>query len=256
MNTDPSVINMFFVNIVPGFGPIGENSASGIGNIGNDGIAQFVGDNLLTFQSGREVIAGVVAHEIGHNLGLKHVGSEQPNLMSPQGTTAYFTATQIAAVFQTVSRNDSVALIPSGGTGFPRPVPAQLAGDFNLNGAIDAADYVLWRNTLGSTSNLAADGNGNRVVDSGDYTLWRRRFGAVAGVGAELDVASQLPHIVPEPASWMLLLLAFFASTRPIRPKREPVVKVALNSPKCEIGVILSWKSSPRIPRITPYLSA
>ena len=189
MNTDPSVINMFFVNIVPGFGPAGENSANGIGSLGNDGIAQFVGDNLLTFQGGREVIAGVVAHEIGHNLGLKHLGNGQANLMSPQGESAQLNAAQIAAVFQTVNRNDSVAFIPSGGTGFLRPVPAQLAGDFNLNGAIDAADYVLWRNTLGSTSNLAADGNGNRVVDSGDYTLWRRRFGAVAGVGAELDVA-------------------------------------------------------------------
>ena len=184
MNTDPSVINMFFVNVVPGFGPAGENSANGIGSIGNDGIAQFVGDNLLTFQAGREVIAGVVAHEIGHNLGLKHLGNGQANLMSPQGTTAQLNAAQIAAVFQTVFRNDSVASIPSGGTGFLRPVPAQLAGDFNLNGTIDAADYVLWRNTLGSTSNLAADGNGNRVVDSGDYTLWRSRFGAVAGAGS------------------------------------------------------------------------
>ena len=107
---------------------------------------------------------------------------------------------------------------PRGGTGFLRPVPAQLAGDFNLNGAIDAADYVLWRNTLGSTSNLAADGNGNRVVDSGDYTLWRRRFGAVAGVGAELNLAPELPHLVPEPASWMLLLLAFFGLTSRLRP--------------------------------------
>jgi hypothetical protein len=212
MNNDSSVINMFFVNVVPGFGPAGENSANGIGSIGNDGIAQFVGDNLLTYQAGREVIAGVVAHEIGHNLGLKHVGSGQANLMSPQGTTAQLTAAQISAVFQTVFRNDSVALIPSGGTGFPRPAPAQLTGDFNHNGTIDAADYVLWRNTLGSTSNLAADGNGNRVVDGADYTLWRSQFGRNAGSGSVMtDISTHLAAPIPEPATGLSLLAGFVA---------------------------------------------
>jgi hypothetical protein len=202
VNTDPSVINMFFVNVVPGFGPAGENSANGIGSIGNDGIAQFVGDNLLAFQSGRELISGVVAHEIGHNLGLKHASNGQANLMSPQGTTAQLSSAQIAAIFQTAFRNDSVALIPSGGTGFLRPISAQLTGDFNLNGVVDAADYVLWRNTLGSTATLAADGNGNRVVDSGDYAVWRSRYGRSRGT--EINSATSTGS-VPEPASWVLL---------------------------------------------------
>jgi hypothetical protein len=67
---------------------------------------------------------------------------------------------------------------------------AFVAGDYNANGSVDAADYVVWRNTLGSTTLLAADGSGpstgvpNGVVDSFDYTFWQSRFGEVSGSGA------------------------------------------------------------------------
>ena len=53
-----------------------------------------------------------------------------------------------------------------------------LPGDYNHNNVVDAADYVLWRNTLGQTgSGLAADGNGNGAIDSADFDVWRAHFG-------------------------------------------------------------------------------
>jgi hypothetical protein len=140
VNVDPSVINMFFVNVVPGFGFTSENTANGIANIGNDGIAQFVGDNLLTWSAGRDVIASVVSHEIGHNLGLKHTASGLPNLMSPNSSSSQLSAQQIAAVFQTTGRNDSVAFIPHGGTGLLQPIPPSLVGDFNADGIVNHVD--------------------------------------------------------------------------------------------------------------------
>ena len=52
-----------------------------------------------------------------------------------------------------------------------------LPGDFNQDGVVDAADYVLWRDTQGQTgTGLLADGDGNQVVDQADYNLWRSQL--------------------------------------------------------------------------------
>jgi hypothetical protein len=68
-----------------------------------------------------------------------------------------------------------------------------LPGDYNTNGIVDAADYALWRQLLG-TSDPRADGSGpttgvpDGVVDQFDHTFWKMNFGNVgvppAGSGA------------------------------------------------------------------------
>jgi hypothetical protein len=63
-------------------------------------------------------------------------------------------------------------------------------GDFNLDRAVDAADYIVWRKSLGETgSRLAADGDGNGTIDEDDYNVWRNNFGATAD-GAAAVAAS------------------------------------------------------------------
>ena len=56
-----------------------------------------------------------------------------------------------------------------------------LAGDYNSDGKVDDADYVVWKTDFGSGVKLAADGNRNGVVDVADFTVWRDNFGAIAG---------------------------------------------------------------------------
>jgi hypothetical protein len=216
LNTTPGVINIFFVNVVPGFQFTSENSANGIGNLGASGIAQFVGDNLLTFQSGRDVISRVVAHEIGHNLGLQHTADAIGNLMSPSGTTAQLTPAQIDAIFQLTRRNDSIAYIPTGGTGLLLPLPTQLAGDYNHSGKVDPADFIVWRISLGSTTNLAADGNANRMIDAADDNIWRSNFGRTAGAGSVVGTPDLVSSAIPEPGTLVgqLLVAAVFIGRR------------------------------------------
>lgn len=86
-------------------------------------------------------------------------------------------------------------------------IPATLTsqGDFNHDGVVDRADYVVWRSSMGQTgSNLAADGNGDNQVNMNDLLTWRAHFGmAVTASGAGLGAAA-----VPEPTSWLLWIAA------------------------------------------------
>jgi hypothetical protein len=80
---------------------------------------------------------------------------------------------------------------------------AFLPGDYNHDDRVDAADYVVWRDALGSMTELAADGSGNSVVDDADYDVWRANFGYSFGEPVATAAAS-LPG-VPEPSTIAIL---------------------------------------------------
>lgn len=87
-SSDPAVLNMFFVEIVPGFPHLDDNYANGLAFLDFNGIAVHVGANLTGFEGGRDAIASVIAHEIGHNLALPHFFQTQDNLMNSGGGSA------------------------------------------------------------------------------------------------------------------------------------------------------------------------
>ncbi|HEX2477590.1 MAG TPA: PEP-CTERM sorting domain-containing protein, partial [Lacipirellulaceae bacterium] len=62
-----------------------------------------------------------------------------------------------------------------------------IPGDYNNDGAVNAADYVVWRKTDGTQSG---------------YNTWRTNFGRTSGSGAALGDASS----VPEPAGLLVAL--------------------------------------------------
>jgi hypothetical protein len=80
-------------------------------------------------------------------------------------------------------------------------------GDYNQNGVVDTADYLLWRRTKGNlvSRGTGADGNANGIVDDDDYTFWRARFGTTVPRGGSGAVQSAA---VPEGKSAFLLIIA------------------------------------------------
>jgi hypothetical protein len=90
------------------------------------------------------------------------------------------------------------------------PDPLIMQGDYNNDGVVDTADYVMWQKTLGQElpRGLGADGDGNGVVEPADFTVWQREFGATAPGGGSTSV--------PEPAGALILLAtgAYFYARR------------------------------------------
>lgn len=109
------------------------------------------------------------------------------------------------------------------------PGGGPLVGDYNGDNIVNAADYTVYRDTLGDTampSGSGADGNDNGAVDPGDLTVWANSYGnsgPVAGstfdpfdasfviidnVVVELIPAASASTAVPEPSSLVFVSLA------------------------------------------------
>lgn len=86
-------------------------------------------------------------------------------------------------------------------------------GDYNNNGVVDAADYVVWRKNNGSNTYLP-----NEVIDAtpgqvtiDDYDAWRSRFGNTTPSGNQIALvpagsgSGSLSAAVPEPSSLALV---------------------------------------------------
>jgi hypothetical protein len=68
-------------------------------------------------------------------------------------------------------------------------------GDYNSDGVVNAADYIVWRNSFGQTgTGLPADGNGNQEIDADDYTLWKSHFGQTMGSGGLTSPTATVPE--------------------------------------------------------------
>ncbi len=75
-------------------------------------------------------------------------------------------------------------------------------GDYNGDQVVDAADYGFWQTSFGDVvaAGTGADGNVDGRVNAADFVIWRKNVSAGSGSGTGTRV--------PEPASGLLLLIA------------------------------------------------
>ncbi len=84
--------------------------------------------------------------------------------------------------------------------------PAGLPGDYNGDNFVDAADYTVWRNSLGSSGSLLQnrDPGNSGNVNPADYSFWKSHFGTHLGSGSGAVAGGS----VPEPSTMAILAFA------------------------------------------------
>jgi hypothetical protein len=88
---------------------------------------------------------------------------------------------------------------------------ATVPGDFNFDGTVDAADYVAWRDGLGT------------LYTQSHYDIWRANFGTSLGAGSGSAgntlgaSAESLSGGVPEPKTLTTLLIGLLLMKRRAR---------------------------------------
>ena len=94
----------------------------------------------------------------------------------------------------------------------PAAAPAGVPGDYNSNGTVDAADYVLWRNgTQPLTNEVVTPG----TTEPGDYDAWCARFGN-SNPGSAVGTTAP----VPEPTVIVLLAISLITVVGRHRARR------------------------------------
>ncbi len=111
-------------------------------------------------------------------------------------TTSYLNVDDSVSLFLSDSFGDKVVAFN---------MSAGLAGDYNGDGKVDVADYVIWRHNPGAHGG-----------DPAGYNAWRANFGAVgAGNGVGAGAA------VPEPSSLCLLTFGLVGAWLGLSRKRS-----------------------------------
>jgi hypothetical protein len=189
------------------------NSVTGLGSIvnggslGTGGATGLAGDlsstGMLAIDIGGAVTNSFDSWAITGNatlsgvLAVDTIGGFTPS--SGQSFTV-LTAANVSATSLTLGGPDAglFTLIKNPTSLVLQALSAGIPGDYNGNGVVDTADYVVWRNGGSPDSSQAG------------YNLWRSRFGNTSGSGSNVGSAA---GAVPEPASALIAGLAGLAMT-------------------------------------------
>jgi hypothetical protein len=139
------------------------------------------------------------------------------NIALPSTTLQALRFKNAATALSTSNLNDyeltagASVWVNNAGTSFTLVAPPTgLLGDFNEDDVVDAADYVVWRKN--ETDNNPLPNDDGLLTQVERFDLWRANFGETPGSGA----GGSAP--IPEPSSWLMLVMAALVGTQRWRP--------------------------------------
>ena len=149
------------------------------------GVANAIGDNaaLSLFAGGAAGVADQGYVELGAGIEEAIGALLLEGVMQPTGT---YGSSASAATYKL---DEYFA-----GTGMLLVGDPILAGDYNADGYVDAADFVVWQKNRGTTNPLPNDNGIGGEVGVAHYELWMAHFGESASGGASLANLAAVPE--------------------------------------------------------------
>ena len=185
---------------------------------GTSGTATLIADNFVLGISDTAEFVGNLT--VGQEFGAVSLDVTDFLLANPEQEVRFLIAREVRFDGENVDRSAGALRFDSqensSGLG-PQLIlelrDAPLPGDYNDDGLVNAADFQLFVETFGSTTDSRADGNGDGLVSAADFTVFRD----LASPSSSSSIAANLTNTaVPEPNGWLLLGLAWlsFSGTR------------------------------------------
>jgi hypothetical protein len=186
------------------------NAAAGIINVAGTWNNTGVGIQLELDNLAASTVPGVQFDQLNVTSAFTHGGTvaiDVSQLVGPAAATPLKVigwGSQIGASASTIVSFLGGAALPyafqADGLYVTAQAAAALAGDYNNNGKVDAADYTVWRDKFGAAT-ISNRGVGIMgPVGSADYNYWKSHFGEGTGSGSATGIAT------PEPRAIALLL--------------------------------------------------
>jgi hypothetical protein len=205
-NTGPMDPALFRIHVASGIVTSGDNSGDLINILGSTGVKSVTPDplsgdslgwilfdfaNTVSLTPGNQYYLRV-EHTGGYGVDNTGVGVAVGSL----GSNAYSAGARWRSFYnpsldrweQFAFRNED--LVFSLGATIP-----DLPGDFNQDGNVDAADYIVWRKNSGG------------IYTQDDFQPWHAHFGQTVGSGALMN------NTVPEPATLAILLAGMLTTS-------------------------------------------
>jgi hypothetical protein len=128
----------------------------------------------------------VISPQSGALVALNYSNGAGAAAIQALGTGGRGSLVMIAFPFETITSAANRAAVLDRVFDFFGLATPQPNADFNDDGTVDAADFTIWRDSVGQavTPGDRGDANFDGQVDDADYTLWRTQFGTSPGAGA------------------------------------------------------------------------